>query len=185
MATARTYPSPLCATPSQYTFSSIQSRIFMLNSAYDTWQLANSYRLGCLPPNCTDKQMEEFQNFRTVSFFSSKPLNLATHLWVWPVLDVPLYGQASYQGWPAARSLDRLLPRTLPDTDWQAVGPNSRVGTDCSRHLCQLLLRKAWKLKRDRLRLSLQQVQTRIASAPMIKGFCRHGATNSFGILVF
>lgn len=59
-----TKPLPLCHT--QYTYTSINSPVFWLNSVYYTWQLDNSLQLVCIPPDCTRKQME-FQQFRTVS----------------------------------------------------------------------------------------------------------------------
>lgn len=51
----------------QYTFPFIKSPVFVLNSLYDTAQLAGILGLNCLPPNCSDQQMKFFDNFRNVS----------------------------------------------------------------------------------------------------------------------
>ena len=51
----------------QYTFPFIKSPMFVLNSLYDTAQLAGILGLDCLPPNCSDQQMKFFDNFRNVS----------------------------------------------------------------------------------------------------------------------
>ena len=50
----------------QYTYPYIKTPIFVLNSLYDTAQLSAN-QLGCLPPNCSQEQMEFFDNFRVVS----------------------------------------------------------------------------------------------------------------------
>ena len=50
----------------QYSYPFIKSPIFVLNSQYDTWQLANILQLGCLPPRCSESQMKFFENFRNV-----------------------------------------------------------------------------------------------------------------------
>ena len=50
----------------QYTYPYIKTSIFVLNSLYDTAQLSAN-QLGCLPPNCSQEQMEFFDNFRVVS----------------------------------------------------------------------------------------------------------------------
>jgi len=54
-----------CLSP-QYSYPFIKSPIFVLNSQYDTWQLANILQLGCLPPRCSESQMKFFENFRNV-----------------------------------------------------------------------------------------------------------------------
>ena len=88
-------------------------------------------------------------------------------LWLRPLykLDIPIHGKASHQRWPAAGSLDWLLPGALPDAVAPAVGPDPCVGTECLRHLRQLLLPKGRRLKRNRLRLSLQQMWPGVAWA--------------------
>ena len=55
---------PLCT---QYSFPYIKSPMFVLNSLYDTAQLAGILKLPCLPPNCTDKEMKFFYEFEHVS----------------------------------------------------------------------------------------------------------------------
>lgn len=50
----------------QYTFPFIKTETFVLNSLYDTAQLAGILGLDCLPPNCSDQQMKFFDNFRNV-----------------------------------------------------------------------------------------------------------------------
>jgi len=40
----------------QYSYPFIKSPIFVLNSQYDTWQLANILQLGCLPPRCSEQR---------------------------------------------------------------------------------------------------------------------------------
>ena len=51
----------------QYSFPYIKSPMFVLNSLYDTAQLAGILKLPCLPPNCSDKDMMFFYNFEHVS----------------------------------------------------------------------------------------------------------------------
>ena len=51
----------------QYSFPYIKSPMFVLNSLYDTAQLAGILKLPCLPPNCTDKEMMFFYDFEHVS----------------------------------------------------------------------------------------------------------------------
>jgi len=50
----------------QYSYPFIETPIFVLNSVYDTAQLAGILQLGCLPPNCSQEMMEFFDNFRVV-----------------------------------------------------------------------------------------------------------------------
>lgn len=47
----------------QYSEVYIKSRLFGLNSQFDTWQLANVLELNCLPPNCSDDQMKLLENY--------------------------------------------------------------------------------------------------------------------------
>ena len=51
----------------QYSYQFIKTPIFVLNSIYDTAQLRGLYQLPCLPPNCTDDQVQQLMNFGSVS----------------------------------------------------------------------------------------------------------------------
>jgi len=51
----------------QYTEPYIKSKLFALNSIYDTWQLGNILQLPCHPPKCTEKQMKELENYGKVN----------------------------------------------------------------------------------------------------------------------
>ena len=51
----------------QYSYQYIKTPIFVLNSIYDTAQLAGIYRLPCFPPNCTEEQIQELLIFGSVS----------------------------------------------------------------------------------------------------------------------
>ena len=53
----------------QYTYKFIKSPLFVLNSLYDTAQLAGILGLDCLPPHCDQHQMKFFDNFRNVCCF--------------------------------------------------------------------------------------------------------------------
>lgn len=59
-----------------YSIQYIKTPVFILNSDYDTAQLAGILDLPCLPPNCTAKQMEFFYKFRTQFLSALEP---ATH----------------------------------------------------------------------------------------------------------
>ena len=50
----------------QYTYPYIKTPIFLLNSAYDAWQIENILQLGCVPPACTEAQLWELENFGQV-----------------------------------------------------------------------------------------------------------------------
>ncbi|XP_065888037.1 uncharacterized protein [Dysidea avara] len=58
---------------SQYTYQHIKSPIFAYNSAYDTWQVENILQLGCLPPNCSENQMEQFKNYSQEFMAAASP----------------------------------------------------------------------------------------------------------------
>jgi hypothetical protein len=47
----------------QYTYPHISSKIFALNSMYDTWQLQNILQIKCIPPKCTPQEMEHLEKF--------------------------------------------------------------------------------------------------------------------------
>ena len=47
--------------------------MFVVNSQYDTTQLACTLELGCLPPNCSEEQMEFFDQFREVNLLIPTP----------------------------------------------------------------------------------------------------------------
>ena len=51
----------------QYTEPYIKSKLFALNSQYDTWQLGNILQLPCNPPKCTAEQMKLLENFGKVN----------------------------------------------------------------------------------------------------------------------
>ena len=55
----------------QYTEPFITSPLFGLNSIYDSWQLSQILQIPCIPPNCTDEYMKDFENYRQVKI----------HLW--------------------------------------------------------------------------------------------------------
>ena len=41
--------------------------MFSLNSIFDTWQLENILQLDCLPPNCSEEQMNQLENYGQVA----------------------------------------------------------------------------------------------------------------------
>ncbi len=51
----------------QYNERYIKSKIFAINSQFDTWQLENDLQLGCLPPKCSPEQMKFLENYGKVS----------------------------------------------------------------------------------------------------------------------
>ncbi len=55
----------------QYSYQFIKTPIFVLNSIYDSAQLRGIYQLPCLPPNCTEGQMQKLMNFGSVSIYTS------------------------------------------------------------------------------------------------------------------
>lgn len=57
----------------QYTYPHIMTPMFVLNSEYDTWQLANILQLGCLPPKCNETQMTAFTNWRATFLAALQP----------------------------------------------------------------------------------------------------------------
>ena len=50
----------------QYTEPHIKSKLFGLNSQYDTWQLGNILQLPCRPPNCNESQMKLLEGYGKV-----------------------------------------------------------------------------------------------------------------------
>ena len=60
----------------QYSERFIKSRLFGLNSQFDTWQLANVLQLGCLPPQCSDNQMKLLENYGQVNSVISRVVNV-------------------------------------------------------------------------------------------------------------
>lgn len=56
-----------------YTIQYIKTPVFILNSDYDTAQLAGIVDLPCLPPNCTAQQMKYFYEFRTQFLSALEP----------------------------------------------------------------------------------------------------------------
>ena len=52
----------------QYTFPHIKTPLFVLNSAYDTWQLPNILQFNCKNlSTCPEAEKEAFYNYRNVS----------------------------------------------------------------------------------------------------------------------
>ena len=44
------------------------TRLFALNSIYDSWQLANILQIPCKPPDCDSRYMEAVENYGKVRF---------------------------------------------------------------------------------------------------------------------
>jgi len=61
-----------------YSYPFIKTPIFVLNSVYDTAQLAGILQLGCLPPNCSQEMMEFFDNFRVEFLSQATPAIIST-----------------------------------------------------------------------------------------------------------
>lgn len=55
----------------QYAEPFTSSRLFALNSIYDSWQLANILQLPCHPPDCDARYMEALEEYGKVKIYTS------------------------------------------------------------------------------------------------------------------
>jgi hypothetical protein len=63
----------------QYTFPHIKTPLFVLNSAYDTWQLPNILQFNCKNlSTCPEAEKEAFYNYRNVFLEAAKPVTAST-----------------------------------------------------------------------------------------------------------
>ena len=162
----------------QYAEPFTSTRLFALNSIYDSWQLANILQIPCKPPDCDPRYMEAVENYGKVRFSAVMILImhciiasmfflhllctfLGINYWTYYAQNWCNIGIFEDSGWSHVKWVSRLLLWFMHhplSVFGYVVEQDKGQGSECGHHVCKLVLQQARSQGRGGLCLPMQQI---------------------------